>query len=161
MLTLLIVLIGLMAGVYFAFSVFVMKALGALPEQEGALAMDRINEVILNSLFLPIFFGTSLGMTGLALWSAIHWQPGYSSLLICAAVIYVSGMFGVTAFGNVPLNNRLKQSVRTSLHQESEAPDPTTTWRDYQVRWIRLNHIRTLSSLVACGLLVIAISSGG
>jgi uncharacterized membrane protein len=49
---------GLMAGIFFAFSAFVMKALSRLPASEGMAAMQAINVAILNPLFFVVFFGT-------------------------------------------------------------------------------------------------------
>ena len=50
---------GLMAGLFFAFSVAVMKALERLPPAEGIVAMQSINVAILNPVFLTVFFGTA------------------------------------------------------------------------------------------------------
>ncbi len=69
MLILLVVLTGLMAGVYFTFSVFVMKSLNELPAFQAAQAMNKINDVIVNTLFLPIFFGSTLWYAGVIIWT--------------------------------------------------------------------------------------------
>ena len=50
---------GLIAGVFFAFSTSVMKALARLPSAEGIAAMQFINVVILNPVFLGAFVGTA------------------------------------------------------------------------------------------------------
>jgi uncharacterized membrane protein len=46
---------GLVAGAFFAFSTFVMKALAALPAPQGVSAMQSINVVVLNRWFLAPF----------------------------------------------------------------------------------------------------------
>ena len=51
---------GLIAGVFFAFSSFVMKALSLLPPHEGLVAMQAINVAVLNPWFLGTFIGTAL-----------------------------------------------------------------------------------------------------
>jgi uncharacterized membrane protein len=51
---------GLMAGLFFVFSVCVMQALSRLPPEEGIAAMNAINVVIQNPLFLTAFMGTAL-----------------------------------------------------------------------------------------------------
>ena len=51
---------GLIAGLFFAFSTFIMKALALRPPAEGMAAMVSIDRVILRSLFMPVFFGTAL-----------------------------------------------------------------------------------------------------
>ena len=45
---------GTVGGVFFAFSTFVMKALAQLPARQGIAAMQRINVVVLNPLFLGV-----------------------------------------------------------------------------------------------------------
>jgi uncharacterized membrane protein len=49
---------GLIAGVFFAFSTFVMRALGRLPPHEGIAAMQSINIVVINPWFMTAFLGT-------------------------------------------------------------------------------------------------------
>ena len=51
---------GLMAGLFFIFSVFIMAALGRLPPASGIAAMQSINVIILNGMFLSVFMGTAL-----------------------------------------------------------------------------------------------------
>ncbi len=46
---------GLMAGVYFAFSGFIMKAFDKIETAQSVAAMNAINEAILRSLFMPVF----------------------------------------------------------------------------------------------------------
>ena len=148
---LLIVFTGLMAGVYFSFSVFIMKSFHALPPLQGAQAMNKINDVIVNTGFLPLFFGSTLWYAGLIVWAFTDWRGQSSWLVITAALIYILGMFAVTAFGNVPLNNRLKESA------ENE-DSLTRYWGEYQQRWTRLNHVRTLSCMAVCAILTLSFS---
>ena len=66
---------GIMAGLFFAYSNSVMPALAKLPAPQGIAAMNHINVVIQNPLFLTIFMGTAvlaLILTAAALsgWSA-------------------------------------------------------------------------------------------
>lgn len=150
MLILLIVLTGMMAGIYFTFSVVIMRSLDELPGLQGAQAMNKINDVILNTLFMPVFFGTTLWFAGLIVWALTDWQGTQSSLVISAALTYIIGMFFVTAFGNVPLNNQLKQSER-------DEPLLATSWQLYLERWTRLNHIRTMACIASSALLTMAI----
>ncbi len=147
MITVLIVMTGVMAGIYFAFSVFIMKSLAGLPPVDGARAMNKINDVIINTVFLPLFFGSTIWYGGLIVWSIAHWGNSESLLRIIAAVIYILGMFVVTAFGNVPLNNRLKNS-------EVDETTLARVWLQYLRQWTLLNHVRTVSCIVACAILV-------
>jgi hypothetical protein len=51
---------GLNAGLFFIFSVCIMGALARLPAEQGIAAMQAINVVILNPLFLLVFMGTAV-----------------------------------------------------------------------------------------------------
>lgn len=146
---LLIVMTGLMAGVYFTFSVFVMKSLAELPALQAAQAMNKINDVIVNTLFLPVFFGSTFWYAGLIVWQFADWQSGSSILVIAAAIIYIVGMFLVSAFGNVPLNNRLKES-------EANESELQLVWAYYLHKWTQLNHLRTMSCIASLTLLGIS-----
>lgn len=78
---------GLMAGLFFVFSVCIMQALSRLPPDQGVAAMNAINVVIQNPLFLFAFMGTALlGLILLVMafiWGgqgSICWQPAGSSI---------------------------------------------------------------------------------
>lgn len=62
---------GLVAGIFFAFSGFVMKALACLPSGQGIRAMQLINVTVLNPWFFSAFFGTALGAADCAPSSAV------------------------------------------------------------------------------------------
>lgn len=65
---------GLMAGFFFAFSVSVMKALGRLPPAQGIAAMQSINVVVINPMFLVAFFGTAAVCVALAISALSTWS---------------------------------------------------------------------------------------
>ncbi len=141
---------GVMAGVYFAFSAFVMRSLDVLPRAQGVAAMQSINEVILVSGFMPLFIGTTvlavgLGATGLLTWS----DPG-SGVMIAAGVVYALGMFLCTAALNVPLNDALAAL-------DPASPDAARLFDHYVDRWTVWNHVRTVASLAASGLFGLAV----
>ena len=48
---------AVVAGVFFTFSSFVMKALAQLPASHGIGAMQSINVVVINRGFLGVFLG--------------------------------------------------------------------------------------------------------
>jgi uncharacterized membrane protein len=64
---------GLLAGVYFAFSTFVMTALGRIGQAPGIMAMNAINTTIVQSLFMPFFLGTTLASLTLAIVAILRW----------------------------------------------------------------------------------------
>ncbi len=79
---------GLMAGLFFAFSVSVMRALARLPAAEGIVAMQAINVAILNPVFLMAFFGTAAACVLVLIASFLRWHsPGPSGCLSAARFI--------------------------------------------------------------------------
>ena len=70
---------GVVAGVFFAFSSFVMSALGKLPPAQGVAAMQSINLTVMNASFFIAFFGTALVCVVLAIVSGFRWQSPASS----------------------------------------------------------------------------------
>jgi len=133
---------GLMAGVYFAFSGFIMRSLDRLGAVQAADAMNAINEVILSSWFMVLFFGSTLLYAFLAAVAVFEADIGGRWLLVAAGLIYVAGMFLCTVVFNVPLNNRLA-NVASDVSAKSK------TWVHYYEHWTRWNHLRSLSSLAA------------
>src|SRR5688572_27207335 len=89
---------GLIAGVFFIFSAAVMRALERVPG--GMAAMQSINVVILNPMFLGVFMGTALLCVVLAIMSILRWsQPGAAWLAV-GALLYLIGSIGITMIFN-------------------------------------------------------------
>lgn len=133
---------GVIAGVFYAFSTFVMKALGRVAPAEGARAMQQINVVVLNPMFLGVFMGTAA--TGVATIVGAIWYrhlPG-AMWLAAGSLLYVVGTFGVTVVGNVPLNEALGRL-------DAESAEGQAYWSHYQRRWTTWNHLRTAAGIAA------------
>lgn len=64
---------GLLAGLYLAFSAFIMTALGRIAQAAGVSAMNAINVAIVQSLFLPIFLATTAASAVLAITALFRW----------------------------------------------------------------------------------------
>ncbi len=133
---------GLMAGVYFAFSSFIMRSLDHMDATCAVDTMNTINEVILRSWFMPLFFGTSLLYLLLAVLALFDWSDPNAPLLLIAGSVYLTGMFTCTILFNVPLNNRLAKASESDI-------DKIQLWSHYHKYWTRWNHLRTSSSLIA------------
>lgn len=133
---------GLVAGVFFAFSSFVMKALARLPAGEGIAAMQSINVVVLKSWFIATFLGTA-AMCILALIYALLRldKPGAIYLLV-GSVLYLVGSFLVTIVFNVPRNEALASIAPTDS-------DSARLWSGYVTSWTAWNHVRTVAALAA------------
>lgn len=131
---------GIVTGLLFAFSNFVMRALAELHPEQGMFAMQQINEKIINPLFLMFFLGTPVLCVIIAIFSLLNFNGVSSVLLLVGSISYVIGPFGITLRRNVPLNNKLAEL------QPAEGAD---VWADYQVKWQRWNHIRTYIGLAS------------
>src|SRR5262245_37356421 len=96
---------GLIAGVFFIFSITIMRALERLPN--GAAVMNSINVVILNPMFLGVFMGTAVLCMILTVATLIRWQQPGAVWILAGALIYLIGSIFVTMIFNVPMNNAL------------------------------------------------------
>jgi uncharacterized membrane protein len=143
---------GLLAGVYFAFSTFVMTALGRIGQAPGIMAMNAINTTIVQSLFMPFFLGTTLASLTLAIVAILRWGEPGATAMAAGGVLYVLGMFVVTMIFNVPLNDALAAVDPASA-------EATKIWARYLNDWTLWNHVRTISSTAACVLFMAAIAA--
>lgn len=133
---------GLIAGVFFAFSSFVMKALAQLPAADGIAAMQSINVVVLNRWFLGVFLGTAVLSVLAAAAAVLMWQRSDAVLMLAGGVLYLAGCFFVTIAFNVPRNEVLAKL-------SSENPGSAEVWSRYVLEWTWWNHVRTVGSLAA------------
>jgi uncharacterized membrane protein len=65
---------GVVAGIWFTFSTFVMMALGRLVPSQGISAMQSINVAVLNPWFFSAFFGTAVACIVLAIFTLFNWS---------------------------------------------------------------------------------------
>ncbi|MDQ3747581.1 MAG: DUF1772 domain-containing protein [Acidobacteriota bacterium] len=143
---------ALMAGLFYAWSCSVMLGFARLSNREFISAMQSTNRAIQNPIFFAAFFGAPVL---LPLSVFLHYGqplPARFWFLLAATIMYLIGTFGVTIFGNVPLNNTLDCF---DLQAASEA-EITLQRANFERRWNNLNTIRTVSSLLAIMLVVIA-----
>jgi len=143
---------GLLAGLYFAFSTFIMTALGRIDQAAGIAAMNAINVEIVRSLFMPLFLATTLSSAALAGLAIVRWSEAGAIAMLVGGVLYVIGMFVVTAVFNVPLNDAL-----AAVDPNSGAA--ATLWTRYLSGWTFWNHVRTIASTAACALFIVAIAA--
>ena len=141
---------GLVAGAFFAFSTFVMKALGSLPPSQAVRAMQAINVAAPTGLFLATLLGTALACGALAVQAVLGWsQPG-AALRLAGSLAYVLGAFLVTIIANVPRNDALAPLDPDSVNAATE-------WVRYLSEWTRWNHVRTVAALMAAALLTVSL----
>lgn len=133
---------GLLAGVFFAFSAFIMQSFAKLPVEKGISAMQSINSTILQSSFMWVFMGTTVLSVVLGIASFIKMGRASAIYVIVGSLLIIVGVFMVTAIFNVPLNDTLAAAI-------SGSSEGTQTWREYLDSWVRWNHFRTIASIGA------------
>lgn len=139
-----------MAGLFFIFSVCIMRALGQLPPERGMAAMQSINVTILNPIFLTVFSGTALVCLVAGVMALLKWQMPGSRLMFVGALCYLIGVIVITAAVNVPMNDALAAA-------KPESTQGAELWAKYLVNWTAWNHVRTIASIAATALFALAL----
>ena len=143
---------GLNGGVFYAFSTFVMQALGRLPSPHAVAAMQAINIEAPRPGFMVAFIGTAVVSIALAI--SAFGRLGESAAIyeLVGGGLYLAGV-ALTAVYHVPRNDALGR-----LEPDSEAA--AKAWRIYLPNWTRWNHVRTLTSLSASVVLILSLLVG-
>ena len=140
---------AMMAGLYFAFSNTIMSSLAKLEPAQGIAAMQSINRTIQNPLFFLLFVGTAASCALLLVFSLGKLPATSAILMVSGAVIYLVGSLVVTGVFNIPLNNTLEVLA-------PNASGSADWWANFLVTWTAWNHVRTVASVVAAILFLIA-----
>ena len=144
---------AMVAGVFFAFSTFVMSGLDRAGTAHAVPAMQGINLAAVRPPLMLLLFGTLILLLTSA--GALMVDRGWSlvtGLAITAFLIYGAGVVVVTASGNVPLNNRLARSL--------DGGAAAAAWPAYAGPWTRLNHLRTVTAALSAGLMLVTLVLG-
>tara|TARA_R110002049_G_scaffold307897_2_gene510067 strand:- start:413 stop:847 length:435 start_codon:yes stop_codon:yes gene_type:complete len=124
----------IMVGLYFTFSNTVMTCLGKI--ESGADVMVEINRVILNPVFMAVFWISGLG--------SLYLVVTAKGLVFIAALVFLVGTTLVTIVKNVPLNKQLQDA----------GAERERVWRRYLDKWVFWNHVRTVAAIGSAMLLV-------
>lgn len=144
---------GMMAGVFFAFSAFVMKALGSLPAEQGVAATQAINMAAVTPVFMAALFGTAVACGALVVSALLAWEERFAPYLFVGGALYLVGTILLTVAYHVPRNEALA-SV------EAHAPGAERHWRRYLSSWTAANHLRTAAALAAATTITMALCVG-
>jgi len=139
-----VVATGLVAGMFFGFSNFVMGALEKRPPAEGMAAMQSINVVVLNPVFLGVFIGAVALCGVVVLMAFLGGTLVMQGLTTAGMVFYAVGTVFLTGTKNVPLNNKLRDMA-------ADTAEGQAFWRLYCRDWTRWNTVRTIAATLACG----------
>jgi uncharacterized membrane protein len=135
---------GLMAGLFYAYSVSVIWGLDRADPRAAIDGFNGINVAILNPLFLLVFMGVPL-LGGLA--AILFWQSGQSTamwMFAASAIVYAVGTLGVTMGINVPQNVALAnggvpQDIAAARH----------IWDAFTADWLPWNHVRAIAATLS------------
>jgi uncharacterized membrane protein len=140
---------AVIGGVFSAFSEFVMSGLLRAAPASGIEAMQHINRTVLRTQFVVGIIAIAPLSLVLAVHASMTVEGTARTLLVLASALYVPSVFLMTVFGNVPMNNRLDRLD----HRSAEAH---AYWAVYGRHWTRLNHVRTIGSVLTAALYLAA-----
>ena len=140
---------GIAAGVFFAFSTFVMAGLRKLPPAQGLAAMQQINIAAPTPPFMIVLFGTALISVVLGVGALRHLDSPGAMLRLVGAAAYLLAIV-LTAAYHVPHNDALAKL-------DPRAAGSAHAWLVYARDWTALNHLRTLGSAAGTALFALSL----
>jgi uncharacterized membrane protein len=149
------VTVGLMAGLFAAFSYAVMPGLRRVDDRAFVAIMQRINVAIINPWFLVCFLG---GLLFTALAGVLHLGGESRAAVpwIVAGFVLYAWTLAITGRVNVPLNNALD-----AAGPPEQIADLPAVRGQFEARWVRWNTVRAVTSTAAFGCLVWALLRHG
>jgi uncharacterized membrane protein len=148
-----LVLLGLMAGFFFAFAIDVAPAMARLDAAGYIVTQQHINSVVRNAVFGFTYFGSAVLPFLAALAAVWVGRRRIAVGWLLVAVVYFGAVFWVTRTVNVPINNELATWSATA---------PPTNWQNARDTWNQSNVIRTMASVLCFvgGLTLLGASAG-
>jgi uncharacterized membrane protein len=140
---------GLVAGVYFAFSTFVMSGLRKLRPEQGLVAMQAINKAAPTPLFMLVLLGTGLLSVVLGVVAIRRVDGPAAGWLLVGAAAYLVSLIVTIAY-HIPHNDAL------ALVDPNSA-GAGTAWLNYAGPWVAWNHVRTFAAVAGTTCFVIAL----
>lgn len=132
---------AVIGGVFSAFSEFVMSGLLRAEPAGGIESMQQINRTVIRTQFVAGIILIAPLSVIFAIYGLMMLEGAARGTLVLAPIVYLPTVFLTTIFGNVPMNEKLERL-------DHDAPGSETYWRRYGRVWTRLNHIRTLGSVL-------------
>lgn len=140
---------AVIGGVFSAFSEFIMSGLLRTAPAGGIESMQHINRTVIKTQFVAGILAIAPLSVLFAVYSLWAFEGAARVTLILAPIVYLPSVFLMTMFGNVPMNKKLERLDHTS-------PEAEAYWSEYGRVWTRLNHVRSLGSILTAGLYLIA-----
>ena len=140
---------GVSGGVFFAFSTFVMKALGQLPDAEAVTAMNAINKAAPTPLFMLALFGSGAVSIALSVVAFRHLDQNWAPYVLIGSVLYLVCVVVTVAY-HVPHNDALALV-------DPSSPGAARAWAQYHSGWTAWNHVRTVTALAGATTFILAL----
>ena len=147
-----VILAGLSAGLFYAWSVSVIPGTKKLVDITYLETMQSINAAILNPAFFLVFFGSIIFLSVASIYE-FHTNKWVFGLLLASSITYLVGTIGVTGLGNVPLNDQLNALDIAQHNSEKIA----AFRKYYESNWNRLHLVRTVFAVISFITSVLAI----
>ncbi|MBB6171686.1 putative membrane protein [Nocardiopsis mwathae] len=132
---------GLVAGLFYAYDMSVMRGLARAEDRTFVDTMQRINVAILNGWFALAFVGAPV-LTIAAI--GLHLGPDARTVVLpwtVAAFVLYATMLAITAVVHIPLNNQIDKAGPLD-----EIGDFAAVRARFETRWVRWNIARTATS---------------
>jgi uncharacterized membrane protein len=144
---------GLSAGVYLAFSTFVMPGLRKQSPSHAISTMNSINKAApSNPLLMLVLFGTGIVCVLLMITGLQHRDHPAAGWQIAGAALYLVSVLILVGY-HVPHNDQL-------MKLDPSSADAGSTWSHFYSAWMVWNHIRTLAAAGGAVSLVLAVRAG-
>jgi uncharacterized membrane protein len=143
------VLMGLIAGFFYAYACSVMVGLARVDDGTFITTMQGINATVRNAAFAPSFFG-ALAVTGIAALVAYRHRSAGRAWILGAFALYAAA-FAITMGINVPLNEQLAAAGPATGNADVAAVRAA-----YEGTWVAWNIARAALSTAALVALVFA-----
>lgn len=145
---------GLSAGVYLAFSTFVMPGLRKQSPPHAIRAMNSINKAApSNPLLMLLLVGTGIVCVLLIITACRHRGDAAAEWQIAGAALYLISVLILVGY-HVPHNNQL-------MVVDPNAAGGDAAWSHFYSAWMVWNHLRTLAAATGTISLVLALQAIG
>lgn len=144
---------AILAGVFLAFSDFIMRSLAQTSGTGGIEAMQVINREVFRWVFMALFLGLAPVSLFLVAYGLLSLDGTTRTMIVLAGMVYLIGSFGVTIRFNVPMNEMLAD-------METAHETASMYWTDvYLPRWTFWNSVRTVACVASSILSMIGLQA--
>jgi uncharacterized membrane protein len=141
-----LVCMGLMAGLFYSYSISVMLGLAKTDDRTFVLVMQRVNQAIQNAAFGPVFVG-AFAFTGAATIAQHRLGARNVARWLLASLTLYGVSLAVTFGVNIPLNEKLRRAGDVD-----HIPDLAALRKSFETPWVVGNAFRTVlgTAALAC-----------